>query len=190
MAKKDVKKVAKEDPELTKWIETAKELNTLFGKSMEPPLPTEDVTVDQLKEQINDPQVLENIPEKASLSEDALECLAEIGWEPKSAPLPKGGKGASKAPVNAKAKPAPAKKAGPKKAEGGGVIASIVEMIQAAPKTGISIDDMADQLKKKFPDRELESMKSTIRVQCGGRLKREKNIDVYSVKKGVYAVKK
>jgi hypothetical protein len=78
------------------------------------------------------------------------------------------------------------KKKGPKKAGGVGVIASIPEILKAAPKTGISLEDIAKQLHKKFPDREVSSLLGTVKVQVSSRLKKEKGIEVIAVSKGFY----
>ena len=94
---------------------------------------------------------------------------------------------APKASKASKEKPA-TKKKGPGKAGGVGVIASIVAILKKAPKVGLSAENITEELEALFPDRNAKSMIGTVRVQCGGRLEREKGIKVTVVSKGMYRI--
>lgn len=87
-------------------------------------------------------------------------------------------------PVKAKKAKAP-KAAGPK---GEGVIATILASVKAATKTKPATkDSILASLVAKFPDRPADSMKNTITVQMGGRLKKEKGLNIVgSTKEGWY----
>ena len=79
------------------------------------------------------------------------------------------------------AKKAPAKQAPPKKAggKGPGVIASIVEFLQAATEAKpISKQRILEKLVERFPDRKPGSMRTTIGLQCSHFLKKLKGLDV------------
>lgn len=205
MAKKMIKKTnkTKEDPELLKWRDVAEDLNNCEELELDPPFASEELSVAELKDQISEDSVLGNIKESMDLKESTFEALSELGWKSK--------KKASKktAPVeeeeteeeeeeeeknvkkNAK-KTAPAKKevkkTVPAKKSGPGVIDSIVAILKKAPKAGLSVDAIAEKLGAIFPDREVESMKGTVKVQCGGRLKNEKGLKVVSPEKGMYKI--
>ena len=49
-----------------------------------------------------------------------------------------------------------------------GVIASIAEVITGADKP-VTVDEIVEELVKRFPDRAKKSMKSTVKVQIGGK---------------------
>ncbi len=82
----------------------------------------------------------------------------------------------------------------PKKAssDGPGVIGSILEFIQEAPKTGISIENIHAKLIERFPDRQAEAMLKTVKAQVGGkkspcRMEREKKV-TFKITNGQYSL--
>lgn len=77
-------------------------------------------------------------------------------------PAPKSKKAVGKKAT--KTKPTPAKKATVKKL---GVVATILSLISAKPMTK---DSIVAELVKKFPDRQENSMRSTVNVQIPGRV--------------------
>ena len=85
---------------------------------------------------------------------------------------PKPEKPVKTAKVEKPAKEKKEKKAGGVK--GPGVIATIVETIEAAGKKGVTKQEIWDILCKKFPDRDTESMRNTINVQVPNRIKKER----------------
>ena len=73
-----------------------------------------------------------------------------------------------------------------------GIIASILEFITNAPKAGINIEEIGNQLAKRFPERNPTSMIKTVKAQIGGkkspcRMEKEKKVkfkivnDQYSI---------
>lgn len=60
------------------------------------------------------------------------------------------------------------------KAENPGVIASIVSIIEEAGRTGVSKDEILQELGKRFPDRDPERMKKTVNTQVPTRINKEK----------------
>jgi len=212
MAKKMIKKTskAKEDPELLKWRGVAEDLNNCEELELDPPFAVEELSVDELKDQISDDTVIGVIKESMELEASTFEALTELGWKPKKKaskkaapveedeeiedvnteeteedeegkPVKKNAKKAAPAKKEVK-KSAPAKKSGP------GVIDSIISILKKAPKAGFSTDAIAEKLGEIFPDREVDSMKGTVKVQCGGRLKSEKGLNVVSPEKGMYKI--
>ena len=213
MAKKMAKKTskAKEDPELLKWRGVAEDLNNCEELELDPPFAVKELSLDELKDQISDDTVLGVIKESMELEASTFEALTELGWKPKKKaskktapvedeetededtdteeteedeeekPVKKNAKKAAPAKKEVK-KSAPAKKSGP------GVIDSIISILKKAPKAGFSTDAIAEKLGAIFPDREVDSMKGTVKVQCGGRLKSEKGLNVVSPEKGMYKI--
>ena len=55
-----------------------------------------------------------------------------------------------------------------------GVISTIAEIIKQAGKEGITKQEILNELIKKFPDRNAESMKKTINTQVPNRISKEK----------------
>src|SRR5690606_3546912 len=98
------------------------------------------------------------------------------------APKKKGGKD----------KPAAADKAPPKKAggeKGPGVIASIIEFLEAASEEKpLSKDKIVERLAKRFPDRDPESMSKTVAVQVPNRLKSDKGLNIKKNDRGYWIV--
>jgi hypothetical protein len=74
----------------------------------------------------------------------------------------------------------PVKKAAAAKPDKGpGVIASIVEFLQAASaKSALSKEALLGKLAKRFPDRSPDCMAKTINAQVPGRLRKERELDV------------
>ena len=60
------------------------------------------------------------------------------------------------------------------KSFGVGVISTIAEIIKQAGKEGITKQEILNELIKKFPDRNAESMKKTINIQVPNRISKEK----------------
>jgi hypothetical protein len=84
-------------------------------------------------------------------------------------------------------KPKEKGKAPPKKAEGGGVIGTIVEVLsKATAKKPISKAQIADVLAAKFPDRTREAMLKTVNVQVPTRLRKEKNLNIEKNENGYF----
>jgi hypothetical protein len=79
----------------------------------------------------------------------------------------------------------PEKKSKPKGGGGGnrkpGIIATVRELVENAGKKGISKSEILDALAEKFPERERDSMKSTVNVQVPNRINKEA-FEVESVK--------
>ncbi len=90
----------------------------------------------------------------------------------------------------AKKKPAADKKDTPAKKsnKGPGVIASIITILQKAPKKGVSYDDIHAKLVKIFPDRDEKSLMNTIRVQVPSRINKERDFTVEKNAKGFFTV--
>jgi hypothetical protein len=51
--------------------------------------------------------------------------------------------------------------------KGPGVIAAITTLLAEAGAEGITIDEMITKLTEKFPDRQINSMRSTVKTQMG-----------------------
>lgn len=90
-------------------------------------------------------------------------------------------KAEKKAPEAAAAKKDAVKKDAPAKKEkkepkqsGPGVIATIVACIEGAGKKGVSKEEILAELIKVFPDKDANSMKSTINVQVPARISKER----------------
>ena len=77
-----------------------------------------------------------------------------------------------KAPAAAKEKKGPIKKAGEEGKPG--IIQTIVSLIEGSGKKGITKEEILDELKENFPDRNEQSMKNTINVQVPARISKEK----------------
>ena len=67
-----------------------------------------------------------------------------------------------------------------KKPKGPGIISTIIEVIEDAKKKGITKDAILDVLEERFPDRQRDAMARTVGVQLGGRLKKEKGLNIKS----------
>lgn len=84
----------------------------------------------------------------------------------------------------------PVKKKAPKKAggkKGPGVISSIAEFLnKTSAKKPLSKDEIVEKLVERFPDRSAESMASTVTIQLGGRLKKEKGLNINKNDKGYF----
>lgn len=86
-----------------------------------------------------------------------------------------------------KGKATKAKKAGPKKAEGPGVIGSIQEFLEAASEDKpLSKDAIVAKLLKRFPDRNEESLGSTVAQQVPTKLRSQKGLNIQKNDKGYY----
>jgi hypothetical protein len=70
-------------------------------------------------------------------------------------------------------KPTPTKRGSSRGQGKPGVIKTIQEMVEKAPKKGVSKEEILDHLTNTFPDREPKSMKRTINVQVPGRINKE-----------------
>jgi len=70
-----------------------------------------------------------------------------------------------------------------KKKQGGkpGVIATIVSILSSTKK-GFTVEEITERLAKAFPERDAEGMSKTTKVQVGGRIQKEKGLNV--VKEG------
>lgn len=134
--------------------------------------------------------------EVAKLKPETVELLVFLGANLPEAPKPEEKKKEAKADGekgNADKKPATSKQEGKKKNEEPGVIASILEFIQGS-KNGIDIDGICKKLEDRFPDRNAESMKKTVKAQIGGkksptRMEREKKVK-FKITNGSYSIAK
>jgi len=75
-----------------------------------------------------------------------------------------------------------AKKEGVKKV---GIIDTIISLLKTKP---ITKEDIVKALVKKFPDREEKGMTSTVSIQLGGRLEKDKGLKIQKSDKG-YSIK-
>lgn len=101
---------------------------------------------------------------------------------------------AKKPAAKSKTPPAKGEKKTPFAGAGGegkpGVIGTIVELLKAASKAApISKSQMLVALKKRFKDRDEESMKMTINAQVPNRIKKEKQLNVVREGAGYYIAK-
>ena len=167
-----------------------------------------------LKDDVKDAQRMKQIKKLASLlagdtiSKETSDFLTEQGIEFKAVVKPKKKTPAKKTPAKktpakktpakkdekktpAKKTPAkkdekktPAKKkaATPKKAKKPGVIATIFELVKT--KGPITEDNIVKALVKKFPDRQEQSMRNTVKVQLPNRMSRERNVKIEKTDKG------
>jgi hypothetical protein len=135
-------------------------------------------------EKLKEPDV--DIPDKklAGLYDDLIstqqngeEVTIEDDGPPKAeAAQPK----AKKASADGKAK---AEKAG----RGPGVIATIMEILTgASERKPVSKEDILAELQKAFPDRDPQSMMSTINIQVPSRLRSDKGLNVQKNADGYY----
>lgn len=71
--------------------------------------------------------------------------------------------------------------------KGPGVIASIIELLQAATaKKPLSKSALLDKLVARFPDRTREAMHKTINCQVPFRLRKDKELEVHSNDEGYW----
>lgn len=78
----------------------------------------------------------------------------------------------------------------PKSKKGKGIIATIVELVEKAPKTeGVTKEKILETLVKEFPDRDPDAMQKTIQVQVPNRITRER-FEVGKTTEGGYFKKK
>jgi len=73
-----------------------------------------------------------------------------------------------------------------KKASGPGVISSIAEFIT---KSACTEDQLVEKLAKRFPDKDSERMRKTIKVQLPKRMNKERGMKIERNKKGAWTVK-
>lgn len=92
-----------------------------------------------------------------------------------------------KATAGRKADKAAGKKPKRKEPKKPGVIASILEFIQAGP---VSKKQLLGKLTKRFPDRPVDGMAKTIQAQLPNRMAKEKKIKIKMDDKGRFSVKK
>ena len=79
------------------------------------------------------------------------------------------------------------KKSAPRKEAGSGVIATILEIVQAATsKKPVKKDEIHAKLVKRFPDRDPESLRTTINIQVPSRLNKEKDAGIKRNSDGYY----
>jgi len=69
--------------------------------------------------------------------------------------------------------------------KGPGIIKTIIELVENAPKQGISRDQVWEALKVKFPERDADKMKKTVVIQLPSRIQKEK-FPITEVTKGFY----
>lgn len=119
-------------------------------------------------------EVLEALKEdnEAEIEEDEEPAEEEAKPVRKGAAKPAAPAAKEKAPAAAKEKKGPIKKAGEEGKPG--IIQTIVSLIEGAGKKGITKEEILDELKENFPDRNEQSMKNTINVQVPARISKEK----------------
>jgi hypothetical protein len=76
------------------------------------------------------------------------------------------------------------KKVEKKEAKKVGIIATIIEILKKG--TPIKKEKIIEILAKKFPDRPVKGMTSTISIQLGGRLAKDKGLKIQSTDKGYF----
>ena len=127
---------------------------------------------------------------------DGIELVDSAEGEEDAKPVKKGkgkpvgepiaAKPVKKGKASKDAKPAKEKKA-PKKPKGPGVIASIVTILQAATAAKpVTKEVIHEKLVKLFPDRDSESMKTTVGIQVPSRLNKEKDLGIARNDNGYY----
>lgn len=65
-----------------------------------------------------------------------------------------------------------------------GIIATIIEVLKKG--TPIKKEKIVELLTKKFPDRQVKGMASTVSIQLGGRLAKDKGLKIQSTDKGYF----
>lgn len=110
--------------------------------------------------------------------------------EPAAAAPAAGGKGKSKAKGDGAAAGNGKPRGNATPGKGPGVIAAILTILQATTATTpITKAGIVDKLKAQFPDRDADSMKSTVNVQVPSRMAKEKNVKIISGENGYYIEK-
>ena len=155
----------------------------------------EDLTVEELQTRCK----AVGIPFKAKKTTKAQLIAALEAYEAEHAEVEEDGEEDTpvpepKAEPEKKADKAPAKPKAEKKtkAEGPGVIASILEFITEAKK-GISVTQIAEKLTERFPNKQADGMLKTVKAQIGGkksptRMEKEKGVK-FTIKDGMYSIK-
>lgn len=129
---------------------------------------------------------------KPNVAGESTEAPVAVGTEsadgPKTTPKDKKKTPPVKEAPKTKTTPKEIKpKAGPKKEKGVGVIASIVELLKtASKKKPMALEELVNQLAKRFPEREKSAMTNTVKIQVKGRIEKERQIKVNSSDKGYW----
>lgn len=156
--------------EKAKLQAVAAELNDLLGLD---PVINVDAAEAEIEGKIKEAVLL--IEKGDKVSSDSVTALVELGFTEHLTAC-----GLIKAKKEKKAK-AKAEKGESKP----GVIATIVAQITAGPKTK---DQVLAALVKAFPERTSEAMKSTLTIQLGGRLKKDKGLNIVKDAEGRYSL--
>ena len=149
--------------------EVAKELNELLGLD-----PAIDVEAEDAEISAKVCEAVQLLEKGDKLSADSVSTLMELEQVEhlKRAGLVKEAKKAKEAKT-------------PKEPGKPGVIATIISEITAGPKTK---EEILTVLGKLFPERDTEAMKSTLTIQLGGRLKKDKGMNILKDDQGRYSL--
>jgi len=139
-------------------IKAAEELNEVLG--LEPSIVTKGSSEDNLISMLKEAAQL--VEEGDGLSESTLVVLRNLTTEDEGHT------------EHEQLKHATDKQGRSKGKRQKGVIATIVELIENAGKKGITKNQILEELKVRFPDRNPKSMKNTINVQVPGRISKER----------------
>jgi len=151
------------------------ELKELFGQAVDSVLDNEEYgETDEERQQ--------KLPEevRAAYKELFLDSDPEEPIETEKKDEKKKAKGEKEMKKDEKKKAA--KKEGVKKV---GIIDTIISLLKTKP---ITKEDIVKALVKKFPDREEKGMTSTVSIQLGGRLEKDKGLKIQKSDKG-YSIK-
>ncbi len=162
-------------------VSAIKDINKVLGEEIEPPLKevgTVQVLTEELKSVV---ELVQPEDEIEKVTRILLEELFSLNGEQEEE------KEEEEKEEEEEKKPAKKNKTSSteKKAKTPGVIATIVSLIEKAPKKGISKEEILENLEKVFPDREGVSMKKTIQVQVPSRISKER-FEVEKLKNGNY----
>ena len=177
MTKKDVVSVAKELNKvlgLNPQIDTKQGLEELKGLVLQAADLIE--PEDEISEKTT--KIIEELREEkaASESEENEEAgdVEEEEEEEEEGPKSEKAKAPKKEKAKAPKKESKSKTSGKGEFSGVGIISTIAELVKQAGKEGITKQEILNELIKKFPDRNAESMKKTINIQVPNRISKEK----------------
>lgn len=160
MAKKKVKK--------SEVVAAAKELNEVLG--LDPQIDVDGVPLGELKELVVEAQMLiEPADEISKKTEDIIEALASETAAEKEEEEQKEEQDPEPLPTQI----APPKNKNKREGEPG-VVATISSLIEKAGQPGITKEEILEQLKGLFPNRDAKAMKNTVNVQVPTRISKEK----------------
>jgi len=172
-------------------IEDETELKEAF-KDRENSIPADDEALSDATWEVMENLEMENAAQRKELKSKKADKKADKKSADKKAakeedeesepekPTKKGAKPEKKADVKGKRKGPPTK--------GPGVINSIIPILKKAPKIGLTKVEIAKKLKEEFPEREEKSVLGTVSAQLGGRLQKEKGVEIMKPSKDHYRI--